>query len=306
MGDAMEKRPVLLTHKELIEPIIISKDFISKIEKEIENNKNSELILQGLFVLLYSSFETMFTDILKRYLTHFPEKIDKSEMKFEKDEILHTIVTSDIIDIQINRYIIGIAYKNLNELIQEFMSILSIDKENLDNELVSKILEIKATRNILIHNSLKVNSNYIEQAKKFARNDKIGSKIKIDQQYLFFSLNTIKAIVNDIEKRISNKYKDYTKVRAIKELWNYMFPAHVDAFSDFWNIKENEDSIGSMKICEYEDCLCSSEKLFLGMWRAHFNGNVELLKDFNIKRLDKGNQHKMLYFLSVQKDFWLY
>jgi hypothetical protein len=42
--------------------------------------------------------------------------------------------------------------------------------------------------------------------------------------------------------------------------------------------------------------------MFLGMWRAHFNGYGEYLKNFNMKVLSSGRKSQMIFFLSIAGD----
>jgi hypothetical protein len=160
----------------------------------------------------------------------------------------------------------------------------------------------------LLHNDLVVNSSYIGKAGKLKRSNRIGDKLKITKDYLNESLKNVSEIITEIEERIDSKYSKYTKTRALRELWKFMFTSPIMPFDDFWTVSvENEKSEGIViaKKSSLEGQISNSERMFLGMWRTHFNRNTEYLSNFSMYSLDIENQEKMLYFLSIVDDLRL-
>lgn len=80
-------KPILLTEKQLIKPIIQAIERIDKIGQiEMENGNN--IIVEGLFVLAVSSFENSILDSLKVFLTHIPDKLDFKTEAISKKELI--------------------------------------------------------------------------------------------------------------------------------------------------------------------------------------------------------------------------
>lgn len=294
-------RPILLTLKDLLKPVFFVKKVIHETQDLLKNNQLSEFVIQGVFVLVISRFEVMITDMLLYYLKWMPEKLEIKEAKFSKEELLN----EKLINLQIERSVHSLSYKNLREVLDFFFHTLSIavsDKE----KYIDKLIEIKETRNLLLHNNLIVNRTYIEKAGALKRSDRLEDKLKLDKQYLIEAITILESFICDIEKSLIDKYSAYSKITALKSLWNYLFTSPVMKFEDYWIIDEASDSIIALKKCKYEDMLSGSESLFLGMWRAHFNGNGDYLKNFNMRSFDGKRKEQMLYFLSIAGEISFY
>jgi hypothetical protein len=65
--------------------------------------------------------------------------------------------------------------------------------------------EIAATRDLLVHNKLKVNSLYLEKAGAKARGA-FGSQLTIDKPYFYSALGDIKRVSGAIKGQVERKY----------------------------------------------------------------------------------------------------
>jgi len=68
-------------------------------------------------------------------------------------------------------------------------------------------------------------------------------------------------------------------------------------------VNEKGDSISFRKKGKYEDGLSDSETRFLSVWRTHFNGHARDSKAIVMYAFDDNNQAKLLYLLSVFRQF---
>ena len=187
-----------------------------------------------------------------------------------------------------------------------FSNLLSIEFKSIE-KYIDKLVEMKETRNLLLHNNLVVNNSYLDKTLNYKRADRINQKLDINSQYAFESLSIIDSLVAEIEEEIINKYSSYTKIKLLRDLWDYLFDTPLlKNFDDYWDIDEEHDTIPALKHCDREKSISHSEKMFLGIWRAHFNDNTENLSHFNMRSLDTDNQKRMLYFLSIASKIWFY
>jgi len=69
-----ENKPILLTYKRLIMPVLLAKGKLQEI-LDIMSGNLKEVSMQGLFVLGVSSFEIMLSDVLIYFLKNIPEKL---------------------------------------------------------------------------------------------------------------------------------------------------------------------------------------------------------------------------------------
>lgn len=289
------KKPNLLIKKDLVVPINQALDRIEKI-RERKASSEDQIILEGLFVLAVSSFENSLSDTLKIYLNSFPYKLDSKIENLTKEDLLE----GDPLDKVINSKINSISYKNLKEMLDYFLKTIALPESSIPSNLFENLLEIKATRNLLIHNNLIVNSQYIESSGTKYRSINPGERLKIDQDYLFKSITTLRDILQKIVDQIFIKYQKYTYLHAVKKLWEFMFPTPVMQFENEWVLDEDHDLIHSYnKESSRRNNLSGSEELLFGIWLSHFEGNGINTNCMNFYKLGNGNRKKLAYFLSV-------
>ena len=152
-------------------------------------------------------------------------------------------------DIQIHKAISSIIYSSLIDFLEYFCSILSFD-ENLFESDLDTLIEIKESRNLLLHNHLKVNSSYLNKTRNIKRSNKVDEKLTIDLSYAIESCNLLLKTINSIYKNLHAKYGKYTRLKLLKELWEYTFgesglPIRIE---EFWHINIEKD------ILEYYNC----------------------------------------------------
>ena len=296
----LDDRPNLLILRNLLQPAEATTAGLSVIAREAGAQTDlADVVRHGLFVLAVARVETMLTDTLKYYLKVIPQKIDKDNLAVSKDDLLaHQF---DLVEVQIEKLLHTLAYKAIDDILLYFFETLSLTGKAAD--LAAPLREIKATRNILMHNNLVCNSAYLDLAGKQARTRRAGEVLKITAPYLADSVAVLSSFVSDVMRLMRDKYKDYTKLAAIKRLWNFTFQSPVMQFEDFWVVDEKGDSISFRKKGKYEDGLSDSETRFLSVWRTHFNGHARDSKAVVMYAFDDNNQAKLLYLLSVFRQF---
>jgi len=300
----IKEYPNLLILKNLIAPIDNSlkklDNCISNISEDID-----DVLIEGLFVLSISSVEIMLSDILKYFYRCFPLKLPKNGFQFDKDTFFNN--QFDLIDKSIEGHIMSLSYKSYKEYFDIFLEQLSLEWKDYYTEFGDYIEEIKATRNLLLHNNLVVNEQYIGSAGIKKRSNSISDKLTIKYDYALSSLKLIIEFEKLLKAKIVKKYKIYTKVNANKRFWGFIFKSPVMPYDDFWIYDEQKDEIIGYKEGKYEGALSGSEVALLGLWRAHFAGSgSDHLKNFHMRRFDNKNREKVLFFLSTVHQFNLY
>ncbi|MFB9294976.1 hypothetical protein [Persicitalea jodogahamensis] len=280
------KKPILLLKRDLTKPILQALDRIEKIRQRKANNVDS-IILEGLFVLAVSSFENSLNDTLRILLLNIPQKLDiKSENITKKD-----LIEGSPLKQAVENRIVAISYKSLQEMLNLFVEITGINESTVAENEMNELLEIKATRNLLIHNNLVENSIY-NQTSGPNRRSPVGieRKLVIDQDYLYQALSLLRDLLRRLECELSRKYIHYTKIRAIKALFNYVFQTPVMVFENEFEVDITKDTIGLIKSSDRKKSLSSSERFYYDIWIAHSHGNkfeLESGKFFSISDKDK-------------------
>lgn len=289
------KKPNLLIKNDLIQPIDQALDRIEKI-RERKASSDDLIIFEGLFVLAVASFENSLNDTLKIFLKSFPYKLDGKVENITKEDLIE----GNPLEKQIDSKIKGLSYKNLAEIMEFFCNTISINSDCISQDHFNSLLEVKATRNLLIHNNLVINEHYIEGAGPSSRSSRLGEKIKVEHDYLFKSITTLKYILEEFKKRILKKYEKYTYIRAFKTLWEFMLPTAIMRFETEWRVDESRDIVNSYnEESTWKNGLSDSERIIHNIWLSHFNGTGINTDYRNFYRLDEGNRKKIGYFLTV-------
>jgi hypothetical protein len=288
-----ESLPCLLNRRSLKAPISAAIREINVLKGRAISSEKDDILLRGIVVLGLAHYEVAIGDALRYYLRHFPYKLKDGEIKFSKDVFIGE--QFELLERTIDKFITAAAYKNFRDFQMSFTETTSIRPDWNEQDL-SKVQEFRARRNLLLHNGLVVNDAYQESC-GLDPFPKKGDTLKIDSKYIEGSFSALLRVLTQIEASLEKKYRRYTKLKAVKELWRYMFKSPVMPFEDFWVAQEDDDLVMYSRTSPHEDALSGAERRMLGLWRSHFNGQGDLLKDFNIRLFDRSNQMKVLQFL---------
>ncbi|ROR29203.1 hypothetical protein EDD66_103138 [Mobilisporobacter senegalensis] len=202
------------------------------------------------------------------------------------------------------KYVINAAYKSLDEYLKIFCELLGV--ENIDKITADNLIEKKASRNLLTHNNMKVNSKYIKSAGKNRRSDKVGTVLIINISYLEDTINTIIEVLNKILVNITTKYKAYTRKKLLIDVWNFLFDSPMLKFDDYWTIdsKTSYISFNSEKAESYISNLSSYETTMLSIWMQQFSQT--LASDFLEPRRTRmwiSMEDEVAFFATVVKKY---
>lgn len=287
----MEK-PILLQKKNLIKPLEQALERIEKIRERKMNNDDS-IILEGLFALAVASFEHSLGDTLRELFNHIPDKLDIKTESITKTELIDGTPLKQAIENKVN----AISYKSLPEILTYFAKITDIPENLISEDELNSLLEVKATRNLLIHNNLMINQIYKETAGVNIRNSNTG-RLSITQDYLFESLVTIRNILEKFKTALLDKYSDFTKIKAVKNLFDYIFKTPVMDFYHEFDVNIQTDSISNIKTAtSRRDDLSGGERFFFDIWIAHTHGTAFDFANRTFFALDKQNIKKMSYLV---------
>lgn len=295
----IEEYPNLMVVQRLTYPIELSLNKLKEISSHAPDVK-AEVIVHGLFVMAVASMEVMVGDVLHYFLKSFPQKLPANEFKFDKDTFFENYFT--LLRKAVDTHIKGLSYRSFEDFFSKLLEYLSLDWPDFQQAFGDDIQELKATRNLLLHNNLVMNDQYIDTAGVKKR-----ERAVVDKAYLQGALSVLLGFEEGLKAKLLEKYKEYTKINANKRLWSFLFASPVMPYDHFWQYDERTDQIIAQKQGQYENNLSHSENLILSLWRAHFSGNGgEAIKAFSMRRFDTHNQERVLFFLSVGSDFPFY
>jgi hypothetical protein len=140
-----------------------------------------------------TQFEDFFFDLLRLWLAAYPHSLSRRQLEFGT-----VLKASDKAAI-----VLAVVDKELNELKYERLADWFIYLDRLVKlccptaSEVERLAEIKASRDILVHNKGITNAAYVSKAGNRAR-FKDGEKLRMPERYHRESWETIKKVVSDV------------------------------------------------------------------------------------------------------------
>lgn len=222
--------------------------------------------LSGVFGVI----ESLITDIAIDYLTCFPGHLSNKSISLE--ELSDSTSITEAIRKQAEASVNKWSYKRFSEFLVQVANILN-KKWNFDEELLSHVQEIKATRDIYTHNGGIANQLYFEKAGEKVRSPDYNNKLGMDVAYVKEALIVLEAFLDEFDRSIPEKIKNQKKVQAFQEMWNATRLAKLVPFNEGWHIELKDDMV--RPIDEALDRYWShSEKplmdFFLGIYASHY------------------------------------
>jgi hypothetical protein len=174
----------------------------------------NKLPIDAIFQLV-TIMETLLNDILRMILVEYPSKIP-SKKKVDIDCILSSSSIEQaklsIIDGILNEF----AYKSPRDYAAEFENYTSV--KLLENPVFHKYIELKATRDIHIHNSGIANDIYLTKSGVVAR-VKSGQYLPVDIQYFLYSYEQCLQLNEILEKELDKIWPSETyRERQVKNV----------------------------------------------------------------------------------------
>lgn len=300
--------PEPMTLRELLKPLLLARDQLKHIEKAFGECGEDKLCRRGLFVLMVAAVETMLASTLQYFLTLNPHKLEFRDLTFKRDDILGSPLTTDLLARRVEKLVRDKGYASLQEVVEFLLKTLRIMNTPVPTELMSRIEALKKKRNDILHLPTALDNFYVDARGQLKESSPSSQSTahNVSYQYGLDALCSLHDLLRELERRIRSKYGDHTKVRALKAIWYHLFSSPLMQFEDYWIVDDEKDTIKAFKRTEHESQLSLSEKMFLGIWRAHFSGNLEGLSRFSMKALDKEHAEKLIQFLRILRTHYMY
>lgn len=158
----------------------------------------------NILVACISRFESMLNDVLRSFLAGYPEKLTVGLKGGDSGKQLPISVVVEAETIAEARKLVadsrlqGVFYAEPKDYLAYFENITGV---KIPEKTFMSFVEIKATRDLIIHNNGTVNDLYTRKAGKAARAE-VGEIIPLDEQYFASAISTMKAISSEIEKQV--------------------------------------------------------------------------------------------------------
>lgn len=265
-------KPILLFFENLVEPIQTTKAEFEQIQNEL-SLLDRAFLRNGVFAYVFALFESTLSECLKRFLKEIPSKIpiQDAALKKHKNELVDGIFTYKVLESWIDEYIVSLSYGTAMSFIDKLCEFMSI--ANVSGHFLDSLNEKKERRNLLLHNNLVVNNKYIENTRSSVHQK--GSKLEIKTEYLDETINDMNELFSVLESEMSEKYSKFTRTKAIKDIWNYIFNSPILRFEEHWIFKNNEIiGYNTETVKKWVNNFSHSEKILLALFLQNFSPGI--------------------------------
>ena len=188
------------------EATVLSRDS-AEIFRLLENAYVSGIYEQAIIAAVALTEDYLQTT-LKTVLRWFPQKL-KQNVAGENvlknigiDMILEAKSKKQLVSRLINKQMQGIFYGAPTRYFEYIEAVLNI---KLSTDLKNQFVEIKATRDVVVHNSGKANETYLEKAGKLARAAN-REKLPVTAEYFTSAIAGLKKLVVVLYKQVLDTY----------------------------------------------------------------------------------------------------
>ena len=162
-------------------------------------------VFETHIISMVSRAEAFLQDALSIVASEYPQKLsilaDKNGIPL--DLFLESVERDDVIRRFVAFKCEGLMFGKPSDYLDKAAKVLSIE---LDDEIVKDFIEIKASRDIIIHNSGVINKLYVEKAGDRRRGE-IGDELVIDRSYFRHVVITLKKLSGSIQSKTENVYE---------------------------------------------------------------------------------------------------
>ncbi len=281
----------LVIYEQLSQPLNKAVQVIESIIAHAASDSCSKLVEEGLYVRAFAQVECAIVDTLAYVAQRKPFRLEFKELTISRDKLLNNELTRELIDDYVNELRRKWTFKSIRDQIMSLCKMLQLDFDTL-SEVLPGVEGISLARNNILHYQPQDNNGNDSDNAMIVDFAKDMSLLK---SFIFVLLGEIKRV-----------YGEHGHVAALQRLWSYLFQSPIMRFEDYWIIDKEKDRVVGSKTPNFITSLCTSEKILLGIWRAEFNSDAELLSNFHMKSLVGKARRDLFTLLAALRDIWLY
>jgi hypothetical protein len=170
--------------------------------RTLQLRKYKQELLQAFFVRFIDNFEVYLVDILREALKQKPEILRSRQQTITLDYLLQFKSIDDLIQDVIESKVNILSYKGFSDL-EDWYEEKGIPLI-VENEKIVEVVEMIATRNIIVHNRGLVDEKYLRSLN--TSTFKVGDLRELDVDDMFETLETLNTIVSATDQKIVQKF----------------------------------------------------------------------------------------------------
>lgn len=152
------------------------------------------------FQTFVSLFEDFVFDPLRLWLSAYPGSLSRKQV--ELGAVLRAGDVAAVARVVIDKEINELKYERVSNWFEYLNRLVSVGSPSADE--VERLAEMKASRDILVHNQGVANPIYEQKAGRLARH-RSGERLELPEAYLRESSRLIKKVIGDVSEAAANK-----------------------------------------------------------------------------------------------------
>jgi hypothetical protein len=153
----------------------------------------SGYLSSATFQHFVSVFERFVSDLLRLWLTEYPGSLAGNQLKFRT--VLDCADKDAIVAAVVDKEVHGLSYQRLAEWFDYLEKIAKLGCPSQDQ--IERLAEVKASRDVLVHNNGIVNVIYLDKSMGRARFSN-GDRLELTEHYHRDSWQLIKQVVTEV------------------------------------------------------------------------------------------------------------
>jgi len=162
----------------------------------------TDFLASATFQHFVSVFEQFVNDLLCLWLTEYPDNLSRSKLEFQT--VLDSSDRDALVGIIVQKHVHKLTYERLADWFKYLEGIAKLGCPNQDQ--IEQLSEVKASRDVLVHNNGITNSIYVDKSYGRARYPE-GDKLELPEPYHLASWELIKQVVNDVANAVIKKFE---------------------------------------------------------------------------------------------------
>jgi hypothetical protein len=219
--------------------LMASKDgYLKIVDSYVLDKRELGVYESSVIIRSFTEIECLVSDILIDFLICYPGHLENKDISIVDLSENHSV--QNAIRVRAQKTVTDWSHGRFERYLDKAISILN-KKARIDADLIERMKEIKATRDILVHNGGRHNNLYEEKAGKYKRKPDFNEYLEISKDYILASIDTMHRFADDFKVVIPEKILNHTKVDAFKEMWNDSHLADRLSFDEAWLIRAIDD-----------------------------------------------------------------
>jgi hypothetical protein len=161
-------------------------------------------IFENNIIGIVSRTEAFIQECLIVVIREYPQKL--KEITDGKGIPIDLFLEHDDRSTLLERFVAGrcqaLMFGKPSDYLEAAAKVLSIE---INRDVVADYIEIKASRDIVVHNLGNINQMYVDKAGRRARG-RVGNPLELDQEYFRFVVDVVKGLTTSIATAVKEKY----------------------------------------------------------------------------------------------------